>query len=134
MMHIPYRLNEEIADILGREVTFKSGKTESYDLVITGVGIEPNSDWLKSSSLKLNEKAISVNEYFETNLEDVYALGDVIETFYRHTKKPTSVTLAWGAHRAAALIAENITSKSSSSKATFKGLLGTNIVKCLIMH
>lgn len=128
--HIPYRLNEEIADISGREVTFKSGKTESYDIVITGVGIEPNSDWLKSSSLKLNEKGyIPVNEYFETNLDDVYALGDVIETFYRHTKKPTSVTLAWGAHRAAALIAENITSNSSSPKATFKGLLGTNIVK-----
>lgn len=128
--NIKYRLNEEIADISDRKVTFKSGIVEEYDIIITGVGIEPNSDWLKSSSLQLNEKGyIPVNEYFETNLDSVYALGDVIETFYRHTKKPTSITLAWGAHRAAAIIAENLAAKSPNEKSAFRGLLGTNIVR-----
>ncbi|QTN12545.1 CoA-disulfide reductase [Mammaliicoccus vitulinus] len=127
---IQYRLNEEIESISDRTVTFKSGHVEDYDIVITGVGIEPNSDWLKSSSLQLNEQGyVPVNEYFETNLEGVYAIGDVIETFYRHTKKPTSITLAWGAHRAASLIAENLVAKSSNEKSAFRGLLGTNIVR-----
>ncbi|WP_323702894.1 CoA-disulfide reductase [Mammaliicoccus sp. Dog046] len=125
---INYRLDEEIKHIENKTVTFKSGHVEDYDIIITGIGIEPNSDWLQTSQLKLNDRGyIPVNEYFETNLDDVYAIGDIIETFYRHTQQPTTVTLAWGAHRAASLVAENISSKSHMAK--FKGLLGTNIVR-----
>lgn len=128
--NINYRLNEEMVSIEDKTVTFKSGQVEDYDIIIAGVGIEPNSDWLKSSSLQLNEKGyIPVNEFFETNVKDVYALGDVIETFYRHTKTPTTITLAWGAHRAASLIAENLVASSTTKKVSFKGLLGTNIVR-----
>lgn len=84
---INYRLNEEVTNVEDRTVSFKSGKVEEYDLIIAGVGIKPNSDWLQSSSVQLNDKGyIPVNEFFETNVQDVYALGDVIETFYRHTK------------------------------------------------
>lgn len=127
---IPFRLNEEITNINDKTVTFKSGHIEDFDIIIAGVGIEPNSDWLKTSSLKLNDKGyIPVNEYFETNVNDVYAIGDIIETFYRHTKKRTSITLAWGAHRAASLIAENLSLDNPHDKVSFKGLLGTNIVR-----
>ncbi len=127
---INYRLNEEVTNVEDRTVSFKSGKVEEYDLIIAGVGIKPNSDWLQSSSVQLNDKGyIPVNEFFETNVQDVYALGDVIETFYRHTKKRTSITLAWGAHRAAGLIAENLQINKQNDRASFKGLLGTNIVR-----
>ncbi|MCR1873468.1 CoA-disulfide reductase [Mammaliicoccus lentus] len=127
---INYRLNEEVTNVENRTVSFKSGKVEEYDLIIAGVGIKPNSDWLQSSSVQLNDKGyIPVNEFFETNVQDVYALGDVIETFYRHTKKRTSITLAWGAHRAAGLIAENLQINKQNDRASFKGLLGTNIVR-----
>lgn len=129
-LSINYRLNEEVTNVEDRTVSFKSGKVEEYDLIIAGVGIKPNSDWLQSSSIQLNDKGyIPVNEFFETNVQDVYALGDVIETFYRHTKKRTSITLAWGAHRAAGLIAENLQINNQNDRASFKGLLGTNIVR-----
>ncbi|TDM12507.1 CoA-disulfide reductase [Macrococcus lamae] len=119
-------LNDEIVSLDQHDIIFKSGHRESFDIVIAAIGIKPNTDFVKDSGIELNENGyIKVNDYFETNAEGVYALGDAIETFYRHTKQRTTVALAWGAHRAANLISGNI----SEHKEPFKGLLATNIVR-----
>ena len=39
---------------------------------------------------------------------DIYALGDVITSHYRHVNMNAQVPLAWGAHRAASIIAEQL--------------------------
>uniref|UniRef100_UPI0015D85CBA FAD-dependent oxidoreductase n=1 Tax=Staphylococcus haemolyticus TaxID=1283 RepID=UPI0015D85CBA len=105
--HIPYRLNEEIISIHDHQVTFKSGVKEDYDLIIEGVGTHPNSSFIESSNIALNDKGfIPVNEKFGTNIPNIYALGDVITSFYRHVNLPAQVPLAWGAHRGASIIAE----------------------------
>ncbi|ULG72632.1 CoA-disulfide reductase [Macrococcus brunensis] len=123
---IKTQLNDEVATIEGRTVTFKSGFSEDYDLVIEAVGITPNTDFLENSHLVLNDKGyIVTDEYFQTSSQDVYALGDAIETFYMHTGAKTTVALAWGAHRAANLIAGNLAGKIKA----FNGLLGTNIIR-----
>lgn len=123
--NITLQLNDEISDVHGHTVTFNSGQVRDYDVIIEAVGITPNTDFV-GDSIQLNDKGyIVVDEYFETTAEDVYALGDAIETFYRHTGTPTTVALAWGAHRAANLIAESL----SGNKQPFKGLLATNIVQ-----
>lgn len=125
--NINYRFNEEIETIDGNLITFKSGHQESYDIVIEGVGTHPNSNFVKSSNIKLDEKGfIPVNEKFETNIPNVYALGDVITSFYRHVDISAQVPLAWGAHRAASVIAEQI---AGDKNVVFKGYLGSNIVK-----
>lgn len=122
---VTLQLNDEIKEVNGHKVTFKSGKSEYYDLIIEAVGIIPNTDFLKGQ-VHLNDKGyIVVDEYFETSAKDVYALGDAIETFYRHTGTRTTVALAWGAHRAASMIAQTL----SGNKQPFKGLLATNIVQ-----
>ena len=82
---IPYRFNEEIDDIDGSIVHFKSGHFEQYDIVIEGVGTHPNSKFLESSNIQLDTQGfIPVNDKFETNISNVYALGDVIKSHYRH--------------------------------------------------
>ncbi|EHJ06675.1 CoA-disulfide reductase [Staphylococcus simiae] len=125
--HISYRLNEEITNINGNEITFKSGKIENYDMVIEGIGTHPNSKFIEGSNITLDNKGfISVNDKFETNIPHIYALGDVITSHYRHVDLTTNVPLAWGAHRAASIIAEQIAGDSSIE---FKGFLGSNIVK-----
>ncbi len=125
--HIPYRLNEEIISIHDHQVTFKSGVKEDYDLIIEGVGTHPNSSFIESSNIALNDKGfIPVNEKFETNIPNIYALGDVITSFYRHVNLPAQVPLAWGAHRGASIIAEQL---AGNDHITFKGFIGTNIVK-----
>jgi len=119
-------LGDELAQLNGNEVTFKSGHKESFDIIIEAIGITPNTEFLTDSGIELNDRGyIKVNDYFETSIDGIYALGDAIETFYRHTKDKTTVALAWGAHRAANLIAGNL----SGDKQPFKGLLATNIVR-----
>ncbi|MCG3401620.1 CoA-disulfide reductase [Staphylococcus massiliensis] len=124
---IPYYLNEEIDSIEGHDVTFKSGKTESFDMIIEGVGVAPNSEFLKGSGVERDDKGyVPVNEKFETNADGIYALGDVITSFYRHVDLKAHVPLAFGAHRAASIIAEQLEGRS---EIVFKGFVGANIVK-----
>ncbi|EGQ0325524.1 CoA-disulfide reductase [Staphylococcus pseudintermedius] len=125
--NIPYRLNEEIKSIDGHTVTFTSGAVEDYDLIIAGVGVRPNSEFIQNSGIQLDAKGyIPVNDKFETNIPNIYAVGDIVTSFYRHIDLPAHVPLAWGAHRGASIIAEQI---AGHPEVTFKGYVGANIVK-----
>ncbi|WP_049426900.1 CoA-disulfide reductase [Staphylococcus capitis] len=125
--YISYRFDEEIHQIKGNEVTFTSGITEKYDLIIEGVGTHPHSNFIKSSNIHLDDHGfIPVNDKFQTNIPNIYALGDVITSFYRHVDLQAQVPLAWGAHRGASIIAEQLAGDKSI---IFKGYLGSNIVK-----
>ncbi|MCG7339411.1 CoA-disulfide reductase [Staphylococcus sp. ACRSN] len=125
--NITYHLNESVTKVIGNEVYFKSGRIEQFDLIIEGVGVKPNSSFMKSSQLNLDEHGyIPVNDKFETNIPNIYALGDIITSHYRHVDLPAHVPLAWGAHRGASIIAEQI---AGNPNIRFKGYLGSNIVK-----
>jgi len=56
-----------------------SGRSLSCSLVVFGKGVRPNVHFLKGSGVEVN-RGIVVNEYQQTNLEDIYAAGDVAET------------------------------------------------------
>ncbi|MDG0843232.1 CoA-disulfide reductase [Staphylococcus equorum] len=125
--HIDYRLNEQVSKVIGNEVHFESGKVESYDLIIEGVGAKPNSAFIESSNVTLDDKGfVPVNVQFQTNIPNIYALGDIITSHYRHVDLNAHIPLAWGAHRGASIIAEQLAGDPSIH---FKGYLGSNIVK-----
>ncbi|MFO7575353.1 MAG: FAD-dependent oxidoreductase [Bacteroidales bacterium] len=75
-------MNKSVKGFHGKErveeVELLSGEILKTDMVVAGIGVEPNIDIFKNTNLKIN-KGIMVNEYCETNLEDVYAAGDVVE-------------------------------------------------------
>ena len=78
----------------------------------------PNSKFIESSNVALDDKGfVKVNDKFETNIPNIYALGDVITSTYRHVNLPAQVPLAWGAHRGASVIAEQL----AVIKHNFKG-------------
>lgn len=58
------------------DVGLKSGKRLAADLVVAGVGVEPNTVVFSKTPIKV-ENGILVNEYLETNIPDIYAAGDV---------------------------------------------------------
>lgn len=125
--HIDYRLNEQVSKVIGNEVHFESGKVEDYDLIIEGIGVKPNSAFIESSNVILDDKGyVPVNDQFQTNIPNIYALGDIITSHYRHVDLNAHIPLAWGAHRGASIIAEQIAGDPSIQ---FKGYLGSNIVK-----
>lgn len=77
-------LESEITEIIddgkgrAKGVKLKDGGELEAQFVGLTVGVSPNIDFLKNTELETN-KGIKVNEYFETNQSDVYAIGDCAE-------------------------------------------------------
>lgn len=64
-------------------VSFASGRTERTNLVINVTGRSPNIEGLGISKLGIklnNNKTIKVDDKFETSLNGIYAMGDLIDT------------------------------------------------------
>jgi len=124
---VDVRLNAEIVEVTGNAATLDNGEEIDAPLIVAGIGILPRTEFLKGSGIKLNDSGfICTGDTGRTSVDCVYALGDAIETFYQHTGGKTTVALAWGAHRMAYVIANQI---SGNEDVVFEGLLGTNIMR-----
>ncbi|MBD3638535.1 MAG: NAD(P)/FAD-dependent oxidoreductase [Crocinitomicaceae bacterium] len=79
--HIDLRLNAELEEIIdngnGRVKAVKTKDGEVIDCQLVGLtaGVSPNVEFLKTSKLEI-DRGVVVNEFFETNIPDVYAIGD----------------------------------------------------------
>tara|TARA_B100000212_G_scaffold210563_1_gene159068 strand:+ start:3071 stop:4450 length:1380 start_codon:yes stop_codon:yes gene_type:complete len=61
--------------------TLKSGQKINADNFLYAIGREPNLDLLnlKKIDLKMDGKFVDVNEYNQTNISNIFAIGDVID-------------------------------------------------------
>lgn len=79
---IDLRLNTELKSILGSETVeaVETSNLERIECQFVGLtaGVHPNIDLAKASGIETN-KGIVVNEFFETNMPDIYAAGDCAE-------------------------------------------------------
>ncbi|PKB43170.1 pyridine nucleotide-disulfide oxidoreductase [Cellulophaga sp. RHA19] len=82
--HIDLRLNtnlvEIIADENGRAKAITTDKGETIECTVVGLtaGVSPNIDFLKESGIELG-RGVKVNRFLETNIKDIYAVGDCAE-------------------------------------------------------
>ncbi len=85
--HVDLRLNTELKEIQGdasgRVKSIVTNKDEIIECQFVGltVGVAPNIDFLKGSGIE-TKRGVLVNEFLETNVADVYALGDCVERKY----------------------------------------------------
>ncbi|MEM0127986.1 MAG: FAD-dependent oxidoreductase [Thermoplasmatales archaeon] len=91
-MGIEYKKNVQVTEISGDEkssktVKFKDRSTgreyqEEFDGIFIYVGLSPQSELAKSIGVELNERGfIKVDRNMRTNVERVYAAGDVAGSF-----------------------------------------------------
>lgn len=79
--------NQELKAILSvgsgkvTSISTRNGDEIACDFVGLTVGVHPNIDWLKDSDISVN-KGVLVNEFLQTNIPDVYAIGDCVERQY----------------------------------------------------
>ncbi len=82
--HIDLQLATNLVEIIPDEngkvkaVTTDKGDTIACDMVGLTAGVTPNIDFLKASDIELG-RGVKVNRYLETNVADVYAIGDCAE-------------------------------------------------------
>jgi apoptosis-inducing factor 3 len=81
---VQFRLDSGIERFEGADgrvnaVVLKSGERLPADLVLLGIGIQLNTDFLAESGVNLHEKdrSVLVNEHLRTSLPNVYAAGDI---------------------------------------------------------
>ncbi len=77
-------LEDSVVEIRGdkrpTEVVLSSGKTIDTDGVVVAVGVRPNLDFTKDSDIETN-RGIVVDDYMQTNINNIYAAGDVAEAY-----------------------------------------------------
>ncbi len=148
--HIPPGFDDEFAEYIESHladqgiVTFTETKLEAIlgegkvekiktskramkaDAVILSVGIRANTDFLKDTGIELMpNKTIKVNEFLQTNIEDIYAVGDCATVTNRLTKEPAWSPMGSTANIAGRIAAKNIT----GAKVAYPGVLGTVVAK-----
>ncbi|HZR41261.1 MAG TPA: FAD-dependent oxidoreductase [Ktedonobacteraceae bacterium] len=81
---IDVRVEEEIAEIVGKKgqvsgVITTRGKHISCEMVIAAIGIEPLIDFALASGIACG-RGIQTHASMQTNIPDIYAAGDIVET------------------------------------------------------
>ncbi|ELL44729.1 FAD-dependent oxidoreductase [Spiroplasma melliferum] len=96
------------------------------DLVLVAIGVVPATKFLKTTDLKMNEfGAILVNSQFETNIKDVYAVGDCVMTKNIIDNKLSYMSLATIAAKNGKVLGNILAGK----KDHFPGAIGTSIMQ-----
>ncbi|WP_190809933.1 NAD(P)/FAD-dependent oxidoreductase [Flagellimonas sp. S3867] len=83
--HIDLRLGNNLKEIVADEngkvksvIITETGEELPCDVVGLTAGVTPNVNFLKDSGIELG-RGVKVNRYLETNVNDVYAIGDCAE-------------------------------------------------------
>jgi NADPH-dependent 2,4-dienoyl-CoA reductase/sulfur reductase-like enzyme len=102
------------------------GFRRTADVVLVVVGVRPDSDLPAGAGAETGIKgAIRVDRRMATNLPDVFAAGDCVETYHRVLRKPAYLPLGTTAHKQGRVAGENAVGGSR----LFEGSLGTQVVK-----
>jgi NADPH-dependent 2,4-dienoyl-CoA reductase/sulfur reductase-like enzyme len=73
---VMFHLQQSVAAIDERKVTLKDGNAIEVDLVVIGIGVKSLIDLAERAGIK-TDKGVSVNEYLETSVPQIYAAGDI---------------------------------------------------------
>ncbi|MBC5991361.1 NAD(P)/FAD-dependent oxidoreductase [Pontibacter cellulosilyticus] len=91
-------------------ITTKSGKLLPCQFVGIATGVKPSINFLRNSALE-TDKGILVNEYFETNLPNVYAIGDCSQFQKPAPLAPAVEQLWYTARKHGEALAQTLTSE-----------------------
>ena len=105
-----------------------SGREFSTDLVVICAGAIPNVEIAKDAGIELGiTGAISVNEKMETNIKDIYACGDCVESNLIVSNTKVWAPLGANANKEGRTAAIN----ACGGNDVFAGVLGSAVTRCL---
>ncbi|AEJ41861.1 putative FAD-dependent pyridine nucleotide-disulfide oxidoreductase [Sulfobacillus acidophilus TPY] len=96
------------------------------DLVLVVVGVAPDTDLAARAGIFTGIRgAIRVDRQMRTNLPDIWAAGDCVETYHRLLDTNTYLPLGTTAHKQGRVAGENMI----GGNRVYEGSLGTQVVK-----
>ncbi|PWM20414.1 MAG: pyridine nucleotide-disulfide oxidoreductase [Collinsella tanakaei] len=97
------------------------------DMVVLAIGIRPATAFLNDSGLEMFKGTIRVDNKQQTNLPDVYAVGDCAMVFNALTGKPQWSAMGSTANITGRCLARNL----SGHESLYGGCLGTGVVRLM---
>ena len=103
-----------------------NGKTITADVVILPSSKVPSISLAEEAGCEIGDfGAVKINEYLETSVQDIYAIGDCVEVTSHITGTPTVSPAGTTAVRQAMILANNLT----GSKLSFEPVVNTVVSK-----
>ena len=122
-------LNNGVKAINGNTVILQNGEITA-DMIILSVGVRPETAIAKDCGIELNPRgSIVVNNKMQTNIPNIYAVGDAVEVEDFLTKKPAFIPLAGPANKQGRIAADNIAGYES----VYTGTQGSAVLKLFDM-
>jgi len=126
---VNFVLGEPVEEILGSDKVTGvrvAQKTMPADFVVVATGVTPNVELAKNAGVELGKtKAIKTNSKMQTNLPDIYAAGDCVESVNLVTGIPVLSQLGTTAVRQAKVAGIN----AAGGQSEFMGTLGSWITQ-----
>lgn len=111
----------------------KAGEKEASieidaEIIILAAGVKPETSLALSAGCDIHERfGIKVNEYMETSVKDIYAVGDAVTVKNFMNGQEINIPLAWPANRQGRLVADIMLDRPN--KQPYNGTMGTSILK-----
>ncbi len=102
-----------------------SKRSMKADALILAIGIRPNTAFLEGTGLEMVKGTIVTDPYLQTNVADIYAVGDCAMVTNRETGKPAWSPMGSTANIAGRVLAQNL----AGAKLEYPGVLGTGVAK-----
>ena len=108
------RPNSQIREIISNGenaggIILVDGERIQADLVISGMGFKPNTEFAADAGIKLNDTGhIEVDNYLRTSIPDIYACGDCASTTGFITGRHDNIMLASTAAAEARVLGHNL--------------------------
>ena len=75
-----FYLSDSVSRFEGGTARLKSGKSLDFDVLVTAIGVRPNTELIKEAGGEVN-RGIVTDECGRTSLPDIFAAGDCAESF-----------------------------------------------------
>jgi len=119
-------VNDGLKAIHETNILLNSGKLVDADIVVLAIGVRPETTLAEKANLEIGETgAIKVNEFYQTNDQHIFAVGDAIEVYHRLMNKKTRLALAGPAQRQARAVADFIYGIPTQNK----GVIGSSSIQ-----
>ncbi|OJG83297.1 hypothetical protein RV14_GL001655 [Enterococcus ratti] len=123
--NIPVWLNEQVQSLMVEEqkaIVETDKRSEKYDLVLLANHTRPDYR-MWQDQLKLNDDGtIWVDEYLQTSVKDIYAIGDAIQVTFQPTKEKMYVSLVSNAIRTAQVVSQTISGTPKKDSGTYRAI------------
>lgn len=122
-------LNNGVKAIDGNTVILQNGTIDA-EMIIMSVGVRPETSLAKDCGIEVNRRgSIVVDRHMKTNIQNIYAVGDAVETEDFITKSPAFIPLAGPANKQGRIAADNICGINSE----YTGTQGSAVLKLFDM-